>query len=192
MVRGQLIPPSDLRDERVRLRPVTEADVPVYAQAFVDDPDLGRILGHARDWTEDDVRAHLVRMEQRRADGGAVELAIVDPATDEFCGSILLHSVEWRHERVEVGFWLVPAARRRGLVSSAVRLVVDWAFDELDLGRIDLTTTAENVPPQRLAERLGFTREGVLRGHELERGRRVDIVVFGLLREERERLRASA
>ncbi|MDX6511982.1 MAG: Acetyltransferase domain, partial [Gaiellaceae bacterium] len=61
---------------------------------------------------------------------------------------------------------------------------VGWAFAELGLDRIELTTTAANVAAQALAKHLGFTREGVLRGRELERGRRVDIVMYGLLRED--------
>src|SRR5699024_6519073 len=84
----------------------------------------------------------------------------------------------------ETGFWLVPAARGRGIGASAVALLVGWAFSELDMLRVEMTTTPENAAVPALARRLGFTHEGVLRRRNIERGERVDIVWFGLLREE--------
>jgi ribosomal-protein-serine acetyltransferase len=55
---------------------------------------------------------------------------------------------------------------------------------ELDLLRVELTTTADNAPVDAFARSLGFTREGVLRKRDVERGRRVDVVFYGVLREE--------
>ena len=97
---------------------------------------------------------------------------------------VLLHSYEEQHRRCEVAFWLIPGARRRGVGSQAVRLLVSWAMRELDLLRVELTTTSDNTPVDALARSLGFTREGVLRKRNIERGERVDVVWFGLLREE--------
>jgi RimJ/RimL family protein N-acetyltransferase len=64
------------------------------------------------------------------------------------------------------------------------RLVVSWAFERLDLLRVELTTTPDNVVVPKLARRLGFTHEGTLRKRAVERGQRVDILWFGVLREE--------
>ena len=97
---------------------------------------------------------------------------------------MILHSFDWHSRRCEVGFWVVRAARGRGVGSGAVALAVSWAFDDLDLLRVEMTTTPENQAVPALAARLGFTQEGVLRARNIERGRRVDIVWFGLLREE--------
>jgi RimJ/RimL family protein N-acetyltransferase len=65
-----------------------------------------------------------------------------------------------------------------------VALVVSWALAELDLLRVEMTTTPDNAGVFALARRLGFTQEGVLRKRNVERGRRVDVVWFGVLREE--------
>ena len=66
----------------------------------------------------------------------------------------------------------------------ALTLALDWAFEELELARVEATTTPGNVPAQALARRLGFQREGVMRGRNLERNTRVDLVIFGLLRDD--------
>jgi hypothetical protein len=68
--------------------------------------------------------------------------------------------------------------------SAAFQLVLDWAFDEPALERIEITALPQNVSIPHLAE-LGFTYEGTMRKRNVERGRRVDLLLWSLLREER-------
>jgi RimJ/RimL family protein N-acetyltransferase len=63
-------------------------------------------------------------------------------------------------------------------------MIVSWAMESRDMLRVEMTTTPDNAGVYALAERLGFRREGVLRCRNIERGQRVDIVWFGVLREE--------
>jgi ribosomal-protein-serine acetyltransferase len=121
---------------------------------------------------------------ERAQEGKAVELAIADPVSDALSGSLILHSFDWPHQRAEIGFWVISSARGRGLGSRAVGLALDWAFRDLDLLRVEMTTTPDNSAVPALAQRLGFTREGTLRSRNIERGQRVDILWFGILREE--------
>jgi [ribosomal protein S5]-alanine N-acetyltransferase len=168
----------------VLLRPLEAADASPYAAAFRDDPDLGRLLGIAQDPDERSIRERVDGQSQRAEDGKGVELAVVAPATSAFCGSVILHSFDWPNRHCEVGFWVIPEVRNRGVGSRAVSLAVTWALETLDLLRVEMTTTPENLAAPALAERLGFVREGVLRARNVERGQRVDIIWFGVLREE--------
>ena len=68
----------------------------------------------------------------------------------------MLHTVAWRHRRAEIGYWLVPAARGRGVGRTAVSLLVEWAFETLELERIEITTTPDNGAARALAESLGL------------------------------------
>ena len=81
---------------------------------------------------------------------------------------------------------VLAASTAGGLLAAPMRgrLVVSWAFEELDVLRVELTTTPDNAGVFALAERLGFAHEGVLRKRNVERGERVDVVWFGVLREE--------
>jgi ribosomal-protein-alanine N-acetyltransferase len=176
--------PDQLADDRVTVRPMRSDDAAAYAAAFNDDPDLGRLLGVEQDPDEETVRKQVEGQAQRAADGKGVELAISDPATDAFWGSVLLHRFHWHDRRCEVGFWVIPSVRGRGVGSRAVALTVSWAMGDLDLLRVEMTTTPENPAVPVLARRLGFTQEGVLRARNIERGQRVDIIWFGVLREE--------
>jgi len=80
-----------------------------------------------------------------------------------------------------IGYWVAAPARRRGIASGALRLLAGWALDE-DFGRMELITDPDNIASQRVAEKVGFCREGVMRAHTLHRdGRRRDAVLFSLL-----------
>jgi RimJ/RimL family protein N-acetyltransferase len=173
-----------LTDGRVKLRWMRDGDVTACVRAFRDDPDLGRLIGVERDPDEAGLRERISRQQERAAEGARIHLAIADADSDVFWGSMSLHSFDWHSRRAEVGFWLVPAARGRGVASAAVTLALSWAFETYDLLRMEMTTTPENPAVPVLARRLGFIEEGVLRARNVERGKRVDIMWFGLLREE--------
>jgi RimJ/RimL family protein N-acetyltransferase len=173
-----------LRDGSLVLRPVEERDVDAYVAAFVDDPELGRWAGFQEDPNEEWVRTQLAKAAERRAAGDFAELAIADAGSDAFIGALALHHFGWRSGRLELGVWVVPGARRRGVARGALTLLLDWLVDEAGFRRVELHTTPDNERMCGLAERLGFAREGVLREREIERGVPVSVVAYGLLRDE--------
>ncbi len=176
--------PDRLGDDVVSLRLLAPADAAAYARAFTADRDLGRLLGFDTDPTTAELGTSLAGVATRARDGQAVELAIVAASDGRFLGSILLFAFSERHRRCEIGFWVVPDARRTGVGRRAVALTIGWAFTGLDLERIDMTTTPDNAVIPAFAKRLGFTYEGCLRQRNRERGARVDILWFGLLADE--------
>jgi RimJ/RimL family protein N-acetyltransferase len=176
--------PESLTGDDVVLRRLRPDDAAAYVAAFSADPELGRLLGMEEDPEAGAIRERAEHLPGLAADAKLVELAVTEEGEDAFLGSMMLHSFNANHRRCEVGFWLVPAARGRGIGSRAVALAVSWALTELDLLRVEMTTTPDNQAVFALARRLGFTQEGVLRKRNVERGVRVDVVWFGVLREE--------
>ena len=111
-----------------------------------------------------------------------VEFVIADAAHAEPLGLTWLRIAERDPGLASVGYWLRPEARGRGAATVAVRLVARWAFSELGVQRLELTTAPENIASQRVAERAGFTREGILRGLVATKDNgRWDTVMFSLL-----------
>jgi len=87
----------------------------------------------------------------------------------------------------EIGYWVAAEARRRGIATAATRLAARWSFDAVpELARLELRADVENAASNRVAEKAGFTREGVLRAQRFNArlGRRTDFVMWSLLREE--------
>jgi ribosomal-protein-alanine N-acetyltransferase len=175
--------PQALTGDGVALRVLCEDDAPAYAAAFRDDQELAGAIGAPHDPDAAWVRERVATADQR--DG--FEMAITSDGSDAFRGVVAVHHVEPDHGRAEVGFWLVPEARGARLGVRAVALVVGWLFEHAGLRRVEMTTIPENGGALALAQRLGFSQEGVLRQRDLERGRPVDIVWFGLLRDEWQR-----
>jgi RimJ/RimL family protein N-acetyltransferase len=87
----------------------------------------------------------------------------------------------------EVGYWVGAEARGRGVATAATRLAARWAFETVPgLERLQLRAALENAASNRVAEKAGFTREGVLRAQRFNPrlGKRLDFVMWSLLREE--------
>ena len=84
--------------------------------------------------------------------------------------------------RATMGYWMAAGMRRQGVCTRALRLLTRHALDELSVQRVDLVTDPDNVASQRVAEKVGFQREGVLRAHlRHPDGRIRDSVMFSLL-----------
>src|ERR687897_987938 len=88
----------------------------------------------------------------------------------------------WVHGRIgELGYWAAPEFRGRGYVTRAVRLLSRWAFDDVELPRLQLGTFPGNTASERVAQKCGFTREGLLRAWLEQRGVRRDVTMWSLL-----------
>ncbi|MEV4947058.1 GNAT family protein [Streptomyces sp. NPDC053755] len=84
----------------------------------------------------------------------------------------------------EVGCWAEPAGEGRGLVTRACRELIDWAFRQRGMSRVEWWAAAGNTRSIAVARRLGMSRDGVLRSHSSYRGRRYDVEVWSLLADE--------
>jgi RimJ/RimL family protein N-acetyltransferase len=153
-----------LTDGRLLVRPFEPDDAPAV-QAGCDDPDVAHwIFRLPAPYSLDDAHAFINDARRRLVADESARLAIEDVATGGLFGSVGLSHFADR-QAAEVGYWVRRDARRRGVALAAARLLVDWAFDELGIERLELLTYPGNTASQALAARLGFTRECLLRGY---------------------------
>jgi RimJ/RimL family protein N-acetyltransferase len=176
-----------LRDEIVALRLWRDEDVPAKFRAFSDPETLRFSWPEARPYAEADAWAHHRQHQQAWEDGTGAEFACVSPDDDhEIIGGASVYDIERAWARASVGYWLARPARRRGVATHAVLLLARWAFDDLGIKRLQITCGPDNHASQRVAERVGFTREALLRSHLPFKGGRRDTVIFSLLPEDLE------
>ena len=177
--------PPRLSDGRIVVRSLEEKDFDAYLAAFAEGDSLLNLLGYEQ---APDVQAATRWLAHNWYDPPELEVwefAIADAASDAFLGTIMFHSLHWKHRRAEIGAWIAEHARDRGAGSAAFRLVLDWAFVDLGLERIEITALPENENVPHIAKAFGFTFEGTMRQRNFERGRRVDLLLWSLLRDER-------
>jgi len=175
-------PAPPLADEVVLLRPWREADAPAAFVAF-GDPVVQRFSWpQPPPCSEEDTRRYFAELEEARALGEELNLALVRPGDARVVfGGGSLYDVRREQGCASVGYWLAAEARGRGIATHAVRLLARWAFTELGLARLELTCSPDNEASQRVAQRCGFAREGVLRSHMPGEGGRRDTVIYSLL-----------
>ncbi|MBT2368485.1 GNAT family N-acetyltransferase [Streptomyces sp. ISL-10] len=106
-------------------------------------------------------------------------------------GGVLFRTMDIAMGTCEAGCWLEPSAAGRGLVTRATREIIDWAVEQRGMHRIEWQVSTANKASIAVAERLGMTHEGVLRGSHLYRGVRHDMEVWSALAPEWRRVRAS-
>lgn len=164
-----------LRDGDLELRPWTLDDVSAIVAACNDPEILHWIPVIPRPYTEEDARA-FVRGEVPGI--GQQQFAVTDAG--RVAGSIGMSVND--SGTGHIGYWCAPDARGRGLTTRALRLLCTHALAELGLQRLELITDPDNHASQRVAEKVGFRREGVLRSQlPHPDGRRRDSVMFSLL-----------
>ena len=168
----------ELHGVGVVLRPWRLEDAPAVAAAC-SDPEIPRWIPFVpAPYTEADAVTYIQGCID--AGGSRHAFAIVDPGNGRLYGSIDMGVNAMRTGHI--GYWVARDARGHGVCTDALGRLCRFAFEELGLERLELLTDPDNAASQRVAEKVGFRREGVLRSHLLHSdGRRRDSVMFSLL-----------
>jgi RimJ/RimL family protein N-acetyltransferase len=169
-------------DGVVALRPWEADDAPAIVAAIDGDPEIATWLDAVpQPYRLVDAHDYVAQCGRSWADGTGAPFAILD------ADGTAVGSIGARFDPVqavaEVGYWVARAGRGRGYATRALGLLSHWLFDEVGVARIQLQADLRNEASLRVAEKAGFTREGVLRSSRFNarRGERVDFVMFSLL-----------
>ena len=171
-------------DGVVLLRPWRQDDVPQLVEACKD-PEIPRWTAAPSPYTQADAEAW-VRGDPLPDEpwGDRVSFCVSGAAEPgRLLGAMsVLHASQGGTG--EIGYWTAPWARGRGVTTRAVRVAAAWAFEQLQLRRVELVIAVENTPSNRVAERAGFTHEGTLRQYREAKGVWRDHDVWSLLPDE--------
>ncbi len=173
------------RGEHVWLRAFERSDLPAY-KAAANNPDVVAWTGYFKPQSDDDIESFY----QRVVRAGDIHCFVISPlGSREFLGAVWLRGFGGSMGGPELAIFLGPSVNwSRGFGSDAVGAILDLAFGSLPEHRVWLYTAAANLRAQRAFEKVGFVREGVMREHSIARGKRVDMVLMAVLRQEWEAL----
>lgn len=173
-----------LHTARLRLRPFTDADgdalFALHSSAYVlrywDSPP----------WSERACAERFIAACQQMADEGTGARLALDRLSDgAFIGWCGLTRWNPDYRSASLGYCLHDAAWGYGYATEAASALLEWAFDTLDLNRVQAETDTRNVASARVLEKVGFMREGTLREDCVVNGEVSDSWVFGLIRRDR-------
>ncbi len=171
-----------LTTDRLRLRPLTEADTGAIF-ALYSDPQVTRYLSRPTMATPADAQAAIERAAEEFAAGTAIRVGLAG-ADDRVIGTGNLLHFNWGCRRAEVGYALLPAFWGQGLASEATAALVAYGFETLDLHRLEAELDPRNEASARVLARQGFVKEGLLRERWIVGDEISDSLLMGLLRSD--------
>ncbi len=99
-------------------------------------------------------------------------------------GSIGFVNFDHLARRTEIGYWIDQSYEGKGIISRSCRLLINYAFEDLQMNRIEIRCSTKNARSAALPKRFGFTLEGTLRQSEMRNGRLHDFAIYGILASE--------
>ena len=143
--------------------------------------------GHLRAWLPwlrddfsiEDTR-HFIKQNLRQfADNKGFSVNVVFQG--KIAGLVGYNLIDWSNRATELGYWIGAAYQGRGLITKSCRALIDHAFDNLKLNRVEISCGTENRRSRAIPERLGFTQEGIRRQAEWLHDHFVDLAIYGML-----------
>ena len=171
-----------LADDAIRLVPLTpahERDVGVLVQ----DEDVRTYTRVPSELPADFAATWIGRYVEGWRDGSRAGFAIETPE-GEFLGLGMFVRLESEGRQGEIGYVVGLASRGKGVATRTLRLLTDWGFSQLGLERIELWIDVTNKGSERVAERAGYVREGVLRSYWFKEDIRRDFGIWSRLRSD--------
>jgi len=180
---------EELRGERVVVRPYRESDAQALYEAVAESRD------HLRPWmpfadehqTHDESRNWILLQMAHWILHDDLMISIWEQETDTFLGGTGLHPNDWDIGSFEIGYWIRASAEGRGFITESVRLLTDYAFDNLKANRVEIHCDELNARSAAIPKRLGYVLEGRLRNHLASSdGRLRTTLIFSLIPEDRQ------
>ncbi len=129
---------------------------------------------------ENDSIKFITRVIKEMKNGEGLELGIW--YQNKLVGCIGLHGLSKSNRRASIGYWLSKEYQKMGIITRSVKALVDYSFNILNLNRIAIEASTENLSSCAVAERLGFVKEGIVRQFEYVDGKFLDYQVYSVLK----------
>ena len=171
-------------DNEIQLKLITQNDAEEIF-AFID-----RSRDYLREWlgwvdntkTVEDTRDFAAMNLSKFAKREGLDTAIFYKG--QFVGKVSINTINWSLKKCEIGYFLDEEFQGEGIMTRAVKCIINIAFNEYKLGKAEIHAAVNNTKSRHIAERLGFMHEGTIRQAEWLYNHYVDHAVYGLLKDE--------
>ncbi len=171
-------------DEAIQLSVVQESYAPLYVDLAKENYDyLAKWLvwpPHTK--TEKDFGDFILRCKKDYESGAAITFGVI--YAGKLIGNIAYKYINNELKKVEIGYWIAANYQGKGIISRACARLVEYAFTNLDIVKVEMCVASENKPSRAVCERLGMTLEGTITNAEYVQGRILHHAIYGLHREE--------
>ena len=173
-------PFPNLETERLYLRRVDVKDVNEII-ALRSNPETMKYIPRPLVKTIEDALEHIAMMDAKIENNEGINWAITQKGNPKLIGVIGHYRIKPEHYRAEIGYMLLPEFSGKGIISEAVKEVVNYGFKGMQLHSIEAVIDPENNASAKVLEKNGFVKEAHLKENEFFEGRFLDSVIYSLL-----------
>jgi ribosomal-protein-alanine N-acetyltransferase len=173
-------PFPNLQTERLLLRRVNENDANEIF-ALRSNPETMKYIPRPLVKSIDDALEHIAMIDAKIESNEGINWAITYKDNPKLIGIIGHYRIKPEHFRAEVGYMLLPEYNGKGIISEAIKEVVNYGFNAMKLHSIEAIIDPENFGSERVLQKCGFVKEAHLKENEFYEGRFLDTVIYSIL-----------
>lgn len=170
----------ELLTGRLRLRQFEDSDVESIYNGL-SNPDVVKHYGvHYQ--TLEETQDQLIWFKTLQNDGTGLWWAICNKASEEFIGAVGFNNFNKSHRKIEIGFWLLPKYWKKGILNESATAICNYAFDSLNVNRIEAFVESENENSKNALLKLAFEYEGTMKNCEIKNGKAISLSIYAKLK----------
>ncbi|WP_162128191.1 GNAT family N-acetyltransferase [Flavobacterium phycosphaerae] len=174
-------PFQNLETERLVLRRIDENDVEeVFAMRG--NPETMKYIPRPLAKTREDALEHIAMIEEKIASNVGINWGITVKGSNKIIGIIGHYRIQLENHRAEIGYMSLPEYNGKGYITEAIKAVVRYGFEQMNLHSIEAVIDPDNTASERVLLKNGFVKEAHILENELWEGKFWDTVIYSLLR----------
>jgi len=180
MLEINLHPFPVINTERLTLRQTSEADVP---EVFFlrSDKEVRKYIEKQACQSADEALQHIRLLNNMWKDNEGISWAVTLKGEDKMIGNIGIWNIQREHYRAELGYALYPKHQGKGIMSEAMKAVIDYAFNKMKLHSLEANVNPDNAASIAVLKKSGFVQEALFKEHFYYNGVFYDSAIFSLL-----------
>jgi len=174
-------PFQNLETERLILRRIDKNDV-AEVLALRGNPEIMKYIPRPLAKTEEDALAHITMIEEKIINNTGINWGITIKESPKLIGIIGHYRIQPENHRAEIGYMSLPEYNGKGFITEAIKAVVEYGFEQMNLHSIEAVIDPENIASERVLQKNGFVKEAHILENEYWDGKFWDTVIYSLLK----------
>jgi ribosomal-protein-alanine N-acetyltransferase len=174
-------PFQNLGTERLSLRRLNANDVNEILE-LRGNPDTMKFIPRPLAKNTDDALEHIKMINDAIENNTGINWAITVKGSDKAIGLLGFYRIQPENHRSEIGYMILPEYSGKGYVTEAIKAILDYGFNQINLHSIEAVIDPENYASERVLQKLGFVKEAHILENELWEGKFWDTVIYSLLK----------
>lgn len=174
-------PFKNLETERLFLRRINENDAEEVL-ALRGNPEIMKYIPRPLAKTKEDALEHIAMIEEKIENNTGINWGITIKGSDKIIGIIGHYRIQPENHRAEIGYMSLPEYNGKGYITEAIKAVVEYGFEEMNLHSIEAVIDPDNIASEKVLQKNGFVKEAHILENELWEGKFWDTVIYSLLK----------